>query len=104
MQSHDDRDFRDNWMKSLKEKAEKMRAAGESSITGGKVGEEPLEQWKSHRVGVVHLPDDEHGILRISIGSSDEPVELSYCVFRGNHNDCCNLLRRALAAMEKGPS
>ena len=103
MQSHDDRDFRTDWLDSLEEKAERMRKGGLSKITGGEEEEEALAEWKSHKISVRHMPDDEHGILRISIGESEEPVPLAYCVFRGKHNACCNLLRKALAAMEKGP-
>jgi len=103
MQTHSDSDFRRDWLKSLEEKAELMKSKGESKITAGEEGEEVLAEWKSHKVSVRHLPEDEHGILRISIGESEEPLPLAYCVFRGNHGACCNLLRKALAAMEKGP-
>ena len=103
MQTHRDKDFRDDWLRSLEEKADRMQSAGESQITAGKPDEVALATWKSHKVGVMRLPDDEQGILRISIGESEEPVPLAYCVFRGEHNACCKLLRKALAAMEKGP-
>ena len=103
MQSHSDSDARTGWLNSLKKKAEKMKTAGLSEITSGKPEEEVLAEWESHKVNVRHLPDDEHGILRISIGESEEPIPFAYCVFRGDCNACCNLLRKALAAMMKRP-
>ena len=102
MQTHDDKDFRRDWLKSLEAKAERMQAAGESDITGGRRGEKVLCEWKANGVEVRKMPDDEHGILRISIGGGgDAPVELNYCVFRGSHSHCVDLLRKALAAMER---
>ena len=100
MQSHDDRD----WMRSLSAKAERMKTAGQSEITGGKADETPLATWKSNGVAVVHRPPDEHGVLRISVGGGKTPVPCNYCVFRGDHGACVDLLRAALAALEAGPS
>ena len=105
MQSHRDSDFSSsNWLKSLEEKAARMKAAGQSKITGGDDGEECLAEWQHKRVHVRHMPEDEHGVLRISVGGgTDTPVELNYCVFRGNRGHCIDLLRKALKAMEAGP-
>ena len=104
MQSHDDRDFQRDWLASLEEKADRMREAGKSEITGGKEGEKPLAEWKDKGITVQHMPPDEHGILRISVGGGqDIPIPLNYCVFRGNRGHCVDLLRIALKAMEKGP-
>lgn len=107
MQTHDDRDFtqfRREWLQSLEEKADRMQAAGQSKITGGDDGEKPLAEWNHKSVHVRHMPEDEHGILRISIGGGqDAPLELNYCVFRGNRGHCIDLLRKALKAMEAGP-
>jgi hypothetical protein len=105
MQTHDDRDyithFRDEWLKSLDEKADRMKAAGQSKITGGEEGEQPLAEWQHKGVTCRHMPPDEHGILRISIGGGTEtPVDVNYCVFRGNRGHCIDLLRKALRAME----
>lgn len=105
MQTHDDRDyhsdFRTRWLDSLEAKADRMQAAGQSKITGGDDGEQPLAEWQHKSVQVRHMPPDEHGILRISIGGGqDTPVELNYCVFRGNRGHCIDLLRKALKAME----
>ena len=104
MQTHDDRDFRSEWLNSLAEKAQQMTDARESEITAGKDSEKPLAEWKHKGVGVMHLPPDEHGILRISIGGGeDTPVDVKYCVFRGNRGHCVDLLRKALKALETGP-
>lgn len=94
---------REEWLNNLIDKAEAARAAGQSSITGGADGEPIIAQWKAFDVGVRHLPDDEHGILRISIGGGETPLPLNYCVFRGNHQACIELLRKALKALEQGP-
>ena len=104
MQSHDDADFsdfRNTWLKSLEDKADRMQAAGQSKITGGDDGEKPMAEWQHKTIHCRHMPPDEHGILRISIGGGqDTPVELNYCVFRGNRGHCIDLLRKALKAME----
>jgi hypothetical protein len=104
MQTHEDADFRREWLKSLEEKADRMREAGESKITGGEEGEQSLAEWKYKTFHVRHMPLDEHGILRISVGGGENiPVQLNYCVFRGNHGHCVDLLRKALKALEVGP-
>jgi len=104
MQSHDDRDFRDDWLDSLKHKADSMMAEKKSEITGGQEGEQPLAEWKGKGVFVRHMPPDEHGILRISLdGGEETPIPLNYCVFRGNRGHCIDLLRKALKVMELGP-
>ncbi|KKN80794.1 hypothetical protein LCGC14_0326000 [marine sediment metagenome] len=102
MQTHEDRDARRDWLRSLAAKAEQMCVAGESKITAGKEGEPVLGEWKTNGIDVRHLPPDEHGILRISIGGGETPVPLNYCVFRGDHSACVDLLRKALAALERG--
>ena len=93
---HDAGEFIDK----LKARAEQMAAAGQSKITGGKPGEQRLEEWQAHGVHVRHLPDDEQGILRISVGGGETPVPLNYLVFRGAHSKCVQLLRNALLALE----
>ena len=108
MDTHFDREHRpnlaDEWMDSLMAKAEKMRAAQQSQITGGKPEEPVLNEWKRKGIHVRELPPDEHGILRISIGGGpDTPTAVDYCVFRGSHGKCVDLLRRALIAMQEGP-
>ena len=104
MDSHLDRDaqhpFRDNFLRELEQRASKIKMLGQSKITGGADGEEVLAEWKANGVGIRQLPPDEQGILRISIGGGNTPVPLNYCVFRGSHAACVDLLRKALKALE----
>jgi len=74
-----------------------MEEEGKSKITSG---DPPLQEWQSNNVHVKQLPDDEQGILRISVGGGQTPVPLDYLVFRGSHGACVDLLRKALKAME----
>ena len=103
MQTHEDQDAR-NWLRGLEEKADRMQSAQKSEITAGKQGEPVLAEWKANGVDVRQRPPDEHGILRISIGGGATPLPLNYCVFRGDHGACVDLLRMALVALESGPS
>ena len=74
-----------------------------TKITSGD-GETILVEWERRGVHVRQLPDDEQGILRISIGGGNEtPVPLNYCVFRGKHSKIVDLLRKALIALQEGP-
>ena len=107
MESHNDRpdhhQHLPDWLAHLRTKAEAMVAAGESQITAGKPGEQARAEYRRAGVSVRHLPDDEHGILRISIGGHpDQPMDSSYLVFRGDRGQCQSLLRRALKALEYG--
>ena len=50
------------------------------------------------------MPDDEHGVLRMSIGGGDNlPVTLNYCVVRGGIGQCIELLEKALKALRECP-
>lgn len=103
MQTHPDESHRQSaseWLKSLEEKAASARAVGKGAITGGADGEPIIAKWESHGVHVTQRPVDEHGILRISVGGGDTPVPLNYLVFRGDHGQCVDLLRKALKALE----
>jgi hypothetical protein len=103
MQTHDDRDARltPAWLDSLRDKADAMTEAGESQITAGKPGEKPIADYVRAGVRVMQLPDDEHGILRLSIGGHPAaPFDTAYLVFRGDRGQCQSLLRRALKALE----
>lgn len=103
MQSHQDFDAQIQFMDRLRRRAADMTEAGQSKITGGVDGEEILSEWKRGGVSVRQLPPDEQGILRISVGGgTDTPVELNYCVYRGSHSKCVDLLRKALIALERG--
>jgi hypothetical protein len=101
--SHLDRD-QSQWLDELKARAERIKSNGQSKITGGAEGEQVLQEWGFGGVCVRQLPADEHGVLRISIGGGATPVPLNYCVFRGDHGACVDLLRKALAALEAGPN
>ncbi len=108
MQTHMDSDFagetRKRFMEALEARADKAIQDQTSKITGGMDGEQPINQWKRRGVEVRELPADEQGILRISVGGGDDtPVSLNYCVFRGNHAKCVDLLRKALIALQEGP-
>jgi hypothetical protein len=102
METHDDRDaLPPGWLDSLRVKAQKMVEAGESQITAGKPDEKPLTDYRRGGVAVTQLPEDEHGILRLSIGCHpDAPIDTAYLVFRGDRGKCQSLLRRALKALE----
>lgn len=103
MQTHFDSDSRD-FMNRLRQRADAALSGRKSEITGGNPDEQSLAEWDSNGVGVRQLPPDEQGILRISIGGGNTPVPLNYCVFRGNHSACVDLLRKALKALESGPA
>ena len=106
MQTQYDSDHNDSflnrWLESLEAKADKMVAEKQSQITAGSDGEQVLDEWHANGVSVRQLPDDEHGILRISIGGGETPVGVNYCVFRGSKGKCIDLLRKALLALVKG--
>ena len=100
MQTHRDDQHINEFMDRLRLRAAGMVKDKASEITAGKEGEKPLAEWQSNGVGVRHLPPDEQNILRISIGGGNTPANINYCVFRGDHGACVDLLRKALAAME----
>jgi len=106
MQTHYDRNhersMREFWER-LKERADEAVDKRLSEITTGKPGEQPLASWRSHGVECVNLPDDEQGILRISIGGGHPHVELNYCNFRGDVGKCIDLLERAITALRACP-
>lgn len=105
MQTHDDYQHRINeaarFMERLKQRAAQDK--GKSQITAGHESEIPLARWKHGDVQVTHYPDDEQGILRISIGGGHTPVPLNYCVIRGGVGQCIELLEKAIAALRASP-
>ena len=105
MQTHDDSDFleRAKFLSRLQDRAHSMVNSKASQITAGKPGEAVFMEWQRDHVHVRQLPDDEQGILRISIGGGETPVPCNYLVFRGKHNKCVDLLRQALRVLERGP-
>jgi hypothetical protein len=101
---HEQKKLANEFMDSLKMKAELCQLEGRALITGGRDTEQPLAEWERNSFHVKQLPDDEHGILRISVGGGDDtPVECNYIAHRGNRKKCADLLRAALYALEKGP-
>jgi len=90
----------DQTTESLEEKAKRMLEAGESQITAGREGESVLRQWIHGRAHVQKLPDDEHGLCRISVGGSSDMI---YVVYRGDIGKCRDQLRAALAAFQAAP-
>ena len=100
MQTHEDDSHRSEFMERLRGRADGMVRDKRSEITAGKEGEAPIAEWKFNGVSVRRLPRDEQDIIRISIGGGETPVSLNYCVFRGDHGACVDLLRKALAALE----
>lgn len=111
MQTHDDWDSPDmqeakrRFLEQLKADAESMVLEKRSEITAGSPGEPVLNRWTARGVEVRQLPPDKHGILRISIGGGeDTPVEVNYCVFRGDREKCAALLKKALRALQRGVS
>lgn len=103
MQTHNDYNHRPSQLlEALREKADRMVANKQSEITAGKEGEKDLASWKHGDIQVRHMPDDEHGVLRISAGGSTEPgLPFNYLVFRGDVGKCEALLRKALVAITK---
>lgn len=107
MDSHRDvmhRQLDAEWLKSLESKANEIKAAKGSTITTGDDGEVPLCEYQARNdVHVRRLPEDKHGIIRISAGGGENlPVKCNYLVFRGNPKQTIQLLRKALAALEEG--
>jgi len=106
MQTHRDSEHNNEmtrqWWASLEAKAAKMVAAADSTITAGVDGEPVLAEWRQNRMTCIQRPDDEHGILRISVGG-DHPLHksLNYCVFRGDRTRCAYLLEQAVRALRE---
>ena len=94
----------------LKRRAQQVLAGGLSQITAGKPGEQLLGEWQHECVRVRILPDDLHGILRLSAGglvvrppASVALKHVDYCVIRGDVNQCIELLERVLRALRAKP-
>lgn len=106
MQTHTDESheaFR--FMQELKQRAAQAAVAKTSQITTGYEDEKPLGKWKgSNGVHVVHMPDDEQGILRISLGGGEQlPVTMNYLTIRGRVGECIALLEKAIVALRECP-
>jgi len=103
MNTHEDNCHRSEFMDRLIERSESMIENKESEITAGKPDELELASWRHKRFHCRHLPDDEQGILRISVGGGETPLPMNYLVFRGTVGRCIQLLEGALAAIKKAP-
>ena len=107
MQTHENNSHdREEFMRLLTEKANRMMQEKQSTITAGKSDEQPLAEWKCHANGmwVRHMPDDEHGVLRISVGGGKHlPVTLNYCTIRGTVGQCIDMLEMAIVALRECP-
>lgn len=89
------------FLRELEERAKKMVDNRASAITGGSPGEPVVDNWTENGIMVTKRPDDEQGIMRISIGGGpNTPVNIDYCVFRGDLGDAVDLLERALVALK----
>lgn len=118
MQSHDDRDMprgdllrklfgdatiddpRKGFHRQLEERAVEMSNSRLNEITAGRDGERVLLERQVGRVLVRQLPDDDLGILRISIGGG-EKLHGYYLVYRGDREAIREALRHALRAIDR---
>ena len=100
MGSHMDTDHRESErkrvLKQLRLKSELLSELGKNRHNNQRV----LEQWTHDRIRVQMLPEDEQGVLRVSIGGHPEIKPSEYCNFRGDQGRCIALLERALKAMK----
>lgn len=107
MQTHEDRQHggleESALLKALTDKATRMVKDKSSQITCGKDGETELASWEHDGIHVRHLPDDEHGILRISCGGGIADFPCDYVVIRGGVGNCIDLLERAISALKHSP-
>ena len=101
MQTHEDSD-QQLFLNRLRERANQMTKAQQSGIAAGKLGEPVLAEWTAHGVHVEHRPDDEQGIMRISIGGNPpgHALPMSYCSIRGDLGQCIDLLTNAIEALK----
>jgi hypothetical protein len=83
-------------LQELRLKSELLTELGKNRVTNDRV----LEEWQHCGVRVQMLPDDEQGVLRISIGGHPDHKPSEYCNFRGDQGRCISLLQRCLAAMQ----
>lgn len=104
-ESHDDRDAGVKGLfgnvpliDSLTERARQLSEARLNEITAGKLGERVLSEQEVGGVIVRRMPDDEHGVLRLSIGGGRRAGGF-YCVYRGNPNEIIEACEKALAAL-----
>jgi len=115
-QSHDDRDIPQSeilkklfgsviedkrpFMQKLEQKAVELSGQRLNEIAAGKDGERVLFERQVGHVCVRQLPDDDLGILRISIGGG-EKLDGYYLVYRGDRDAVREALRHALRAIDR---
>ena|SRR5688572_4375824 len=99
MQSHDDSSHMPQPIKDLAMKADRMTAEGRNRITAGAPGESTLFEAEIDGIYIRQLPEDEHGVLRISIGRAPAIDRSSYLVYRGDRAKVLGLLERAVGAL-----
>ena len=101
MQTHDDLQHRDDpYMRRLKERADEAMRNSASQITAGYPNEKAIDEYLANDVYVTQRPDDEQGILRISVGGGVRNRNVNYCVFRGDRKRVIDLLKKAVVALE----
>jgi hypothetical protein len=103
MQTHYDQQHA--FIDRLRERAEKAQKAAASTIAAGGENEQELGSWRaSNGMHCRHMPDDEQGILRLSIGGGEHlPTTMNYLVVRGKIGQCIELLEKALVALRQCP-
>lgn len=101
MQTHEDRDFRVlQFMSRLQERAEKSMKHKMAKITAGEDGEPVIDSFDRNGFCCVQRPDDEQGILRISVGGGSGVImDDQYCVFRGDRTRCAYMLEQAAKSL-----
>jgi hypothetical protein len=98
MGSHSDRDHSEDSriLKELQLKAELMSDLSRNRVTNDRVQEE----WHHDGIRIQMLPDDPHGMLRVSIGGHPTIERSEYCNFRGDQGKAIALLERCLSGMK----
>lgn len=98
MGSHIDSDHgsRKSILDELRIRSEVMTDLAKNSIATSRT----LEKWTLNDIHVDRKEDDQHGVLRISIGEHPTIDGSGYCTFRGDQSRCISLLRRAIEALE----
>jgi len=104
MQTHDDaqdhQELQQEFMKHLEQHAKKIVKEQRSQITAGYPGEKPLGSGDHRGMHVRHMPDDPHGIIRISCGGGDHlPIRCDYLTVRGDLGACMIQLQKAIQAL-----
>ena len=102
MQTHQDGEHGFFWDR-LKERAAQGERDRTAEITMGKPGERALSEWPHGQLQIRQMPEDEQGILRISVGGGIHYAHIDYCVFRGDRTRCAYLLEEAAKALRRGP-